>query len=169
MADIFISKSTKDHWLASSLCDKLEKVGISCWIAPRDLKTKATHHYADDIVDGIENAKALVLILSRDSNKSDHCMNEVTTACDMKRKVFVFQIDDIDNLNKTFNYYLSHEQWIQDFNVKETGNFEKVIKEIADFLEIVISGDKDSFIDKDYQKVTNLQALAKKTLRKRQA
>lgn len=169
MADIFISKSTKDHWLASSLCDKLEGVGITCWIAPRDLQTKATQRYADDIVDGIENAKALILILSRDSNKSDHCMNEVTTACDKKKKVFVFQIDEIDNLNKTFNYYLSQEQWIQDFDVKKTGNFGKAIKEIADFLEVVISEDKDSFVDTDYQKATNLQELAKRTLKKRQS
>ena len=161
MADIFISKSTKDHWLASSLCDKLEGIGITCWIAPRDLHSKASTHYADDIVDGIEEAKALVLILSRDSNTSDHCMNEITTACDKKKKVFVFQIDQIDKLNKTFNYYLSQKQWIQDFDVKKTGNFTKAIQSIADFLNVIIECDKESFIDKEYQKITHLQALAK--------
>ena len=169
MADIFISTTTKDHLIASSLCDKLEGVGISCWIASRDLHTRATHHYADDIVDAIVGSKALILILSGESNKSEHCINEVSTACDKKKKVFVFQIDEISNLNKTFNYYLSQEQWIQDFEVKQTGNFEKAIMEIAYFLEVGVSRDEKNFIDEDYQKITNLQELAKRTLKKRQS
>ncbi len=35
---VFISHSTKDKQWADQLCSSLETVGISCWIAPRDIQ-----------------------------------------------------------------------------------------------------------------------------------
>jgi hypothetical protein len=36
--NVFISHSTKDKEIAAEICAALEADGISCWIAPRDIK-----------------------------------------------------------------------------------------------------------------------------------
>ena len=37
MSDLFICYSSKDEEYAKSLCRGLEKRGVICWIAPRDI------------------------------------------------------------------------------------------------------------------------------------
>lgn len=86
MADIFISKSTRDDELALSICDILEQNGVDCWISNRDLKTTPRKLYAIDIVNAILVLKAVLLILSYNSNKSRHVINEINTACDNGKK-----------------------------------------------------------------------------------
>ncbi len=168
MPDLFISKSTKDDALALSLVQKLERNGISCWIANNNLHTKPGENYAGDIVDAIEESRAFLLILSKYSNKSAHCVNEVTTACDKKKKVFVFQIEAV-TLDKTLIYYLSQIQWVKDYEVKKTGNFEKVITEIAQCLDTKLCDYTDGFVDIEYQRQSNFSLLAKKTYEKRRS
>lgn len=169
MADVFISYSSANDQLALSLCHILENNGITCWIAPRDLNTKPTQRYADDIVDGIKDAKVLLLLLTKASNRSEHCMDEVSTACDTRKKVFVLQVEEIDTLNKTFTYYLSQEQRHIDLELPKTGDFEAVVKELGSFLNLSIEGLKEDYIEKHYQRMTNLRKLAERTLNKRQA
>ncbi|MBV8722991.1 MAG: toll/interleukin-1 receptor domain-containing protein, partial [Candidatus Eremiobacteraeota bacterium] len=34
---VFISHSSKDREIADAICRHLEAMGVSCWIAPRDI------------------------------------------------------------------------------------------------------------------------------------
>jgi hypothetical protein len=49
--DVFISHSTEDKAVADAVCAILEKNGVRCWIAPRDILPGAD--WSASIVDGI--------------------------------------------------------------------------------------------------------------------
>jgi tetratricopeptide (TPR) repeat protein len=59
---VFVSYASRDAAVASALVETLERHGVACWIAPRDVKAGAL--YAEAIVRAISEAKALVLVLS---------------------------------------------------------------------------------------------------------
>ncbi len=168
MADVFISKSTKDDELALSICDILEQNGIDCWISNRDLKTAPGSLYAIDIVNAILESKAVLLILSHNSNKSRHVINEVSTACDNGKKVFALQIDDVVPA-KEFDYYLSQEQRIIDEQIPMTGDFRRIVLPIAEYLDVVADTSCSRFVDEEYIKKANFKKIQKETLEKRQS
>jgi hypothetical protein len=58
----FISYASHDADVAQKACSALEAAGFSCWMAPRDVKPGA--QYADAIVLAINEAQAVVLVLS---------------------------------------------------------------------------------------------------------
>jgi len=166
MADVFISKSTKDDALALSIFDVLEKNGINCWISNRDLTTKPTDLYARDIVDAILEAKVVLLLLSVNSNKSRHVMNEVSTACDHGKKVFVLQIDDIVPA-KEFDYYLSQEQRIIDTDIRSSGDYSRIARELLQYLSLSDKIKNGNFIDQEFIRKANFRKLKKETQEKR--
>ena len=59
----FISHAKADAKKAQEIAASLEERGLQCWIAPRDVK--AGRAYGDEIISGIESAKAFVLVLSK--------------------------------------------------------------------------------------------------------
>src|ERR1700680_2891197 len=63
--DVFISYASQDAAVANAIVESLERHGIRCWIAPRDVVPGSL--YADEIVGAINDAKAVVLILSEHS------------------------------------------------------------------------------------------------------
>lgn len=166
MADIFISKSTKDDSFALSLFDILEENGIDCWIANRDLHTSIGNLYAEDLYKAILSSKALLLILSKKSNQSEHVLNEVSTACDHRIPVFVYQIEDVEP-NMALQYYLSKTQWLIDFDVQKTGNYEKIARQLFTFLKYKEKIESGHFIDTDFIRKRNYKQLRKETQEKR--
>ena len=166
MADVFISKSTKDDALALSIFDVLERNGIDCWISNRDLTTNPTDLYARDIVDAILEAKAVLLILSVNSNKSRHVMNEVSTACDHGKKVFVLQIDDVVPA-KEFDYYLSQEQRIVNTEIRNTGDYACIAQELLKYFNLHEKIKNGNFTDQEFIRKANYRKLKKETQEKR--
>lgn len=166
MADVFISKSTKDDAIALSLYDVLEKNGVDCWISNVDLVTNPTDLYARDIVDAILEAKAVLLLLSVHSNKSRHVMNEISTACDHGKKVFVLQIDDVVPA-KEFDYYLSQEQRIIDVGIRTSGDYSAVAHALLNYFNLDERIKNGNFTDAEYVRRENFRKLKKETLEKR--
>ena len=72
---IFISHSSKDADEAVKLCEFLENNGIKCFIAPRDIR--AGKQYAEELVRGIDESEAMVLLMSKEANQSPHVLREV--------------------------------------------------------------------------------------------
>jgi hypothetical protein len=75
---LFISYSSEDKAIAEALCAALESEGITCWIAPRDVKGGRPH--SGQITQAIREARSLLLILSAASNRSKHVLREVERA-----------------------------------------------------------------------------------------
>src|SRR5271169_3308908 len=107
---VFVSYASPDAAVASALVESLERHGIACWIAPRDVKAGAL--YADAIVRAISGAKALVLVLSESAIGSSHVGKEVERASSKKRPIISLRIDNA-SLTPALEYFLSESQWIE--------------------------------------------------------
>jgi TolB-like protein len=107
--DVFVSYASQDAAVANSLVENLEQHGLRCWIAPRDVKPGA--QYADAIVRAINEAKAVVLVMSRSAVASSHVAREVERAASKRKPVIPFRLDAAA-LNPELEYFLSNSQWI---------------------------------------------------------
>jgi TolB-like protein len=109
-APVFISYASQDTATANAIYRSLESQGIACWIAPRDVRPGA--QYADAIVRAINEAKAIVLVLSSSAVASAHVAREVERAASKRKPIIPFRLDEA-SLNPEFEYFLSNAQWIE--------------------------------------------------------
>ncbi len=107
--EVFISCASHDAEVAKSICEYLESHGVPCWMAPRDVSAGAL--YADAIVRAINEAQALVVVLSQSAVASSHVGKEVERASSKKKKIIAFRVDPAP-LTPALEYFLSESQWI---------------------------------------------------------
>src|SRR6267143_431698 len=88
---VFISYASRDAAVAGALVEALERHGVGCWIAPRDVKAGA--QYADAIIRAISSAKVIVLVLSESAIASSHVSREIERASSKKRPIIALCID----------------------------------------------------------------------------
>src|ERR1700679_2158753 len=89
--DAFVSYANQDAAVADALCASLERRGIKCWIAPRDVPPGTL--YAESIVRAINGAKLLVLVLSQHAVASSHVGKEIERASSKRRPILALRID----------------------------------------------------------------------------
>ena len=106
---IFISYSSKDNKEAFKVCDLLEKQGKRCFIAPRDIMPGK--EYGEEIVNGIDDAQIMVLLLSENSNKSPHVLREVERAVSKSVPILICKLEEVV-LSKSMEYFLMTHQWV---------------------------------------------------------
>lgn len=107
--DVFISHSTNNRPVANAACAALEREGIRCWIAPRDVMPGRS--YSGEITRAIQQSRAFVLIFSEYSNNSEQVLREVQLAANSRLHIVQFRIDAVvpsDDLE----YYLSGPHWL---------------------------------------------------------
>jgi TolB-like protein len=107
--DAFVSYALHDAPVANSIVEALEKHGLRCWIAPRDVTPGS--HYAHHIMSAISKAKVLVLVLSDSALASKHVGKEVERASSKGRPIIALRTDATP-LTPAFEYFLSESQWI---------------------------------------------------------
>ena len=131
MADIFISHSSIDSAVADYLCQQLEARGISCWMAPRDIKPG--EEWAKAINDAITSSSAFLVIYSKNSASSTQVPKEIGLAGARKCYVIPYKIDDTP-LTGEFEYYLLGSHWIvadihkKDYKIDELYNILSSVK-----------------------------------------
>ncbi len=106
---VFISHSSKDEKIAAELCEYLESHGKNCFIAPRDIRYG--RDYAEELIDGIDNSQALVLLLSNHSNQSAHVLREVERAVSKSIPIITYKLENVE-LTKSMEYFLMTHQWM---------------------------------------------------------
>lgn len=106
---VFISYASEDGAVAESVCQAIEGAGVSCWIAPRDVR--AGDFYADSIVQAINNCELLVLVLSKHSIDSPHVLREIERASSKKRPIISIHVDSTP-LPPGLEYFLSASHWL---------------------------------------------------------
>jgi TolB-like protein/Tfp pilus assembly protein PilF len=116
-ARVFISYASPDAAVASALVEALERQGVACWIAPRDVDAGAL--YADAIVRAISGARAFIPVLSASAIVSSHVGKEIERASSKKRLIFALRIDAAP-LTPALEYFLSESQWVE----AQAGNLE---------------------------------------------
>ncbi len=107
--DVFVSYASQDAAVANSIVENLERLGLNCWIAPRNVAPGSL--YADEIVGAINDAKVVVLILSAHAVASPHVGKEIERACSKRKRIIVLRTDSAP-LTRAFEYFLSESQWI---------------------------------------------------------
>lgn len=106
---IFISHSSRDAEKAAGICTMLEGEGHSCFIAPRDIRPG--REYAEEIINGIIGADALLLLLSQQANQSSHVLREVERAGSSRIPIIVYKLEEVE-LTRSLEYFLMTNQWI---------------------------------------------------------
>jgi WD40 repeat protein len=110
--DVFISYSSKDKAAADAACAALESAGIRCWIAPRDIIPG--HNYGEAILDAIERAEVVVLILSGSANASPQIMREIERAVSKGVAILPLRIEDVLPA-RALEYFISEAHWLDAF------------------------------------------------------
>lgn len=109
-SSLFISYSSRDVKVANRLRSAIEKQGIRCWMAPRDVPPG--ENYATAVVRAIEECSGLVLLLSHQSNASAHVHVEVERAFSKKKLIFPVRIDDVVACS-ALELFVANAQWIE--------------------------------------------------------
>ena len=109
MPDIFVSYATADREVAFRIVSFLEGEGIECWVAPRDVAPGV--EYGQAIINAIEQCKALVLVLSDQSNDSQFVRKEVERAVSKTKAVLPVRIREVTP-SGSLEFYISSAQWV---------------------------------------------------------
>lgn len=112
MADVFVSYASPDREPAFRIVEFLESNGVSCWVAPRDVSPGM--EYGEAIISGIENSRALVLVLSEESNNSQFVRKEVERAVSKVKPVLPVRIREVSPAG-SLEFFISSAQWIDAF------------------------------------------------------
>ena len=107
MKEVFISYSTIDAINAETVRNILEKNGLSCWMAPRDIPGGS--NYTKEIPIAIRNCKVFVLILSKNAQSSQWVLKELDSAVNCGKVILPFMLEECI-LNDEFNFLLTGTQ-----------------------------------------------------------
>jgi len=107
--DVFISYSNKDQDAADQIRAMIEERGISCWIAPRDVRQGK--NYAVEILDGIDETAAMVLIMSESANASLQVRNEVKRAYDAGKPILLARIREVTP-SPPLEFFVNSFRWL---------------------------------------------------------
>jgi hypothetical protein len=129
--DVFISHSAHDKPIADAVCAALEKAGIRCWVAPRDVQPGRS--FAGEITRAIQHSKVMTLVFSEHSNTSEQILREVELAANSRLHIVQFRIDDVI-LNDDLKYYLSTPHWLDALNPPLESHLERLVTSIKTLL-----------------------------------
>jgi hypothetical protein len=105
----FISHSSKDKVIGETICNFLERNGIPCWIAPRNVMPGKNYGVA--IVDAIDECGVFVLILSAESNKSGQVVREVERAASGDAVIIPVRVEAVQP-SRDLEFYVSSSHWL---------------------------------------------------------
>jgi TolB-like protein len=106
---VFISYASQDAAAADAVVRALERHGIACWIAPRDVTPG--EFYADAIVRALNASRLLVLVLTENAVVSPHVLREVERTSAKLHPIISIRIGAIA-LSPSLEYFLSASHWL---------------------------------------------------------
>ena len=113
---LFVSHVREDRAAAMEIVDELERRGLRCWIAPRDIRPGMP--YDDAIADAIDASLALLLIFSEHCNRSEYIRREVTVAGESRKVIIPFRIENVEPKHG-LRVRLSDLHWLDGFASKK--------------------------------------------------
>jgi len=122
--EVFISYSQPDYDCAMELVARIEREGIHCWIAPRDIAPSAD--WAAEIIDAISDARVMILIFSANSNTSPQVRREVERAVHKQVSILPFRIENVLP-SKSLEYFLSAQHWLDAFPAPREPHYARLV------------------------------------------
>lgn len=130
--EVFVSYSTNDKPIADAVCATLERHGVRCWIAPRDILPGLDWGAA--IIDAIGESRVMVLVFSASANKSPQIKREVERAVHKGVTIIPVRIEDVP-LGKTLEYFISSSHWLDAF----TPSVEAHLGRLAETVRLILA------------------------------
>ena len=124
---VFISHSSADKSVADEVCAYLERNGVPCWIAPRDVTPGK--NYGAAIVDAIDECDLFVLILSHESNRSGQVAREVERAASNNDVIIPFRIESVQP-SRNLEFYVSSAHWLDAVKKPTSEHFDQLLSAI---------------------------------------
>ena len=106
--DVVVSDKAQEASVANEIVSALERAGIRCWIAPRNIPPGGVYYEA--IQRAIEETQATVFVMSKASKASEHCQRELTLAVGARHRLFPCRIDQAP-ISKGLAYFLGNIQF----------------------------------------------------------
>ena len=122
-AFLFVSHVSEDRAAALEIVQELERRGVRCWIAPRDVRPGRP--FDDEIANAIEASQAMLLIFSERCNDSEYIRREVTVAGESHKVIIPFRIENAEPKHG-LRVRLSDLHWLDAFASQE-----KAIEELV--------------------------------------
>jgi TIR domain len=129
--DVFLSYSSKDKYAADAACAVLERNGIRVWMAPRDILPGLG--WGTSVIEAINHARVMVLVLSGNANISPQIEREVERAINKGLQVIPFRIEDVEP-SEALQYFISAAHCLDAF----TKPLEQHLDRLAEVVRRVI-------------------------------
>lgn len=107
---VFICHASSDVAIADDIADRLEREGVSTWVAPRSIR--AGTPYADAIVQGIRDSASMVVLLTEEANQSSFVHREIERAASLSKHLILLRLAPVLP-EKGLELFLSSIQWIE--------------------------------------------------------
>jgi len=111
--EVFVSYSSVDKAVADSVVSMLEKNGMRCWYAPRDIKPG--DDWGEAIAAAIEESEVFILIFSGSSNRSQRVLDELNLAISREVLILPFRIEKLDPSGAML-LHLSSRHWLDAYD-----------------------------------------------------
>jgi hypothetical protein len=123
--EVFVSYSHRDKPVADAVVSHLERTGIRCWFAPRDVMPGRV--WGEAIVRAIETTRMMVVILSDEANHSRQVLREVERAVASDVIVVPFRIEAFE-LTGAMAYYLASEHWLDAMTAPLESHIDRLVE-----------------------------------------
>ncbi|WP_010185689.1 TIR domain-containing protein [Sphingomonas sp. PAMC 26605] len=125
---VFISHCAKDADVANDVCRRIERLGVGCWIAPRDIVVG--EDYAVRVMDAIEQSTVFAIILSRHTNTSHFVKAEAEQAFNYKIPIFPLRIEDIE-FDRGLRLFLSIVHRVDAFGARRGEGLDRFVDAVV--------------------------------------
>ena len=136
--EVFVSYSSKNKKIVDAIVADLERNGVKCWYAPRDIMPGEP--WAAAITRALESAKVMLLVYTSESNSSHQVMNEVNLAASANKVIVPFRLTQ-EEMNDQLAYYLARYQWLDGV---EGATFNKDVERLRDHIILIKDAEEES-------------------------
>jgi hypothetical protein len=129
-SDVFISHSSTDKQVADTICAYLERKGISCWMAPRNILPG--EEWGDSILRGIQTCRIMVLVFSESSNNSGPVRSEVDRAVNARKILIPYRIENVAPTG-AMEFHIGRRHWLEAYTgpkERHLALLERTVREI---------------------------------------
>jgi hypothetical protein len=131
--DVFISYSHVDKATADATCATLERNGIRCWIAPRDILPG--DEYGAAIVRAIDHCRAVILIFSASANQSPQIRREVERAIAAGVPLIPVRIEEVVP-TESLAYFMSAVHWLDALTPPLEAHLQRLAQSVQALLQL---------------------------------
>ena len=125
----FISYASENGEKAEEICASLERRGLVCWMAPRDIR--AGREYADEIIHGLERSAAVVLVLSEAANTSVFVLREIERAVSKDINVVPVRIEEVTP-SPGLELFISGTHWMDVWRGDWDTHMDRLVRDLSD-------------------------------------